>query len=222
MLSAKGGAVVCRGRNVSGELGDGTYTSSSVPVQVVGLASATAIGAGASGGCALRQGGNVVCWGVNDLYGYLGNGTTVANRNIPVTMSGVTDAVALNVGNGDSCVIRQGGSAACWGLELRGPVGSRPTRSVQHGAVSMEHRAHPGQRNHGCRRDYDGWKRKASGCSGWGSFSDGWPGCLCILRRLLPPTTPCTSRTSLRTIELPNRRAAESGESSSRISSPSR
>ncbi|WP_018802477.1 Ig-like domain repeat protein [Salinispora arenicola] len=87
------GAVVAWGRNVSGQLGNGTTTGSSTPVDVDLPAGATitAIAAGFDYGLALTTAGAVVAWGRN-FSGQLGNGDTT-NRSTPVDVdlpAGVT------------------------------------------------------------------------------------------------------------------------------------
>ena len=69
------GALKCWGRNLSGQLGDGTETDSNVPVDVIGLdAPAKAVAAGGGQTCVLIEVNDVRCVGAN-YYGGLGNGT---------------------------------------------------------------------------------------------------------------------------------------------------
>ena len=72
------GVVKCWGRNVSGQLGNGSLISSSTPVTVSGL-SAVAIGNGYYHACALLSSGAARCWGHNSS-GQLGNNSTTDSR----------------------------------------------------------------------------------------------------------------------------------------------
>jgi alpha-tubulin suppressor-like RCC1 family protein len=69
------GTVWAWGNNSNGQLGDGTTTQSTSPVQVSGLSNVTAIAAGATHTVALKTDGTVWAWGDNSN-GQLGNGTT--------------------------------------------------------------------------------------------------------------------------------------------------
>jgi alpha-tubulin suppressor-like RCC1 family protein len=79
----------CWGNNVNGQLGNATSgagNQSTTPVQVSGMtADVTAVGAGSSYSCAVRDEAGY-CWGIN-TGGVLGDGTTT-QRTIPVAVTG--------------------------------------------------------------------------------------------------------------------------------------
>jgi len=81
--------------------------------------------AGANHACQVRRDGSVACWGGN-LSGQLGNGSTT-NQSVPVTVSGVTGAVAVAAGLGHTCALLVGGAARCWGGNASGQLGDGTT-----------------------------------------------------------------------------------------------
>ena len=91
------GGVDCWGYNYLGYLGNGNRNDSSTPVQVLGISgSGTILGGvksisvfnGNSAACAVLTTGGVDCWGYNENYGQLGNGTTTSS-NVPVSVVGI-------------------------------------------------------------------------------------------------------------------------------------
>jgi alpha-tubulin suppressor-like RCC1 family protein len=115
-----GGTIKCWGYNASGQLGDGTTTTSTTPVTVTGISTATAIAAGDQHTCALLADGTVKCWGVNNV-GQLGNGTTT-NSTVPVTVTGAgSTATAISAGREDTCATDFG--VRCWGDNSYGQLG---------------------------------------------------------------------------------------------------
>ena len=113
------GALKCWGEGDSGKLGNGTKTSSSTPVDVVGLGTGvTAVSVHATHACAL-QSGAAKCWG-NSV---LGNGTN-HESTVPVQVSGMTSGVtAVATGWRHACAL-QAGAVRCWGNNTNGQLGS--------------------------------------------------------------------------------------------------
>jgi alpha-tubulin suppressor-like RCC1 family protein len=110
----EGGSIVCWGRNSSGTLGDRTRAPlRTIPVEVIGIDDAIAVGCGNLHTCALSARGTVSCWGNNHL-GELGDGTNVDSL-APVSVVGIDDAVQLAVTSVHSCALRRSGAVACWG-----------------------------------------------------------------------------------------------------------
>ena len=120
------GSVWCWGSNERGQLGNGSKTTSWVPVRVKAISSAVAVSAGGtwnSGGkgaalsafaCAVLRNGAVVCWG--DQFDN-------AEHSTPHTISGVRSAVAIACGNGHACALTSSGSVLCWGANDSGQLG---------------------------------------------------------------------------------------------------
>jgi alpha-tubulin suppressor-like RCC1 family protein len=123
------GSVVCWGNNGDGRLGNGTTTTALSPVAVTGLSDALAVSAGTAHTCALKASGSVACWG-NNGDGRLGNNTTSTAVVSPVTVNGLSDAVAVSVGNAHTCAIKASGAVVCWGDNRDGQLGNGTTTAA--------------------------------------------------------------------------------------------
>lgn len=150
------GEVYCTGRNLDGELGDGTAQTrwSWVPVQ--GVSGARSIACGADHTCAVTATGTF-CWGQNAT-GALGAGHQNVTHSA-VQVQGLTDAAQLALGEGFSCARRTSGAVSCWGNGENGRLGNgAATLSATPVAVSglADAAEVSAGRAHACARKADG------------------------------------------------------------------
>lgn len=119
---------LCWGRNLFGNVGDGTTTNRTNPTQVSGLSSGVAsISAGNATTCAISQVGALRCWGLGDT-GQIGDGS-VTDRLTPTAVTGMTSGVTqVSVSpTGKSVCAVQSNGVKCWGLNDRGQLGNSST-----------------------------------------------------------------------------------------------
>lgn len=128
------GSVWCWGYGADGQLGDGTTTGSTTPVQVEGIHDAVAVDAASGWGfgasstytCALRSGGTVSCWGLGDS-GQLGDRAR-ASRARPVSVIGLDGVLYVAAGAGATCAAaddeRGEVAVSCWGGNDTAQLGS--------------------------------------------------------------------------------------------------
>ena len=122
VAQARDGTVWSWGFNGNGQLGDGTTTSRSSPVQVTAISVfSTAVAAGANHALSLLSDGTVVAWGANGK-GQLGVASGSA-RLVPdyVPIDGV---IAISAGTEHSVALRADGSIWVWGSNALGQLGT--------------------------------------------------------------------------------------------------
>jgi alpha-tubulin suppressor-like RCC1 family protein len=122
------GTVWAWGLNNKSQLGDGTTTNSSTPVQSAPaiLTGITAVAAGNEHSLALKSDGTVWGWGSNSN-GQLGNGATAGSQTTPVQVSGLTNVTAIAAGVNFSLALKSDGSVWAWGYNGSGQLGDGTT-----------------------------------------------------------------------------------------------
>ncbi|HEX6644585.1 MAG TPA: Ig-like domain-containing protein, partial [Gemmatimonadales bacterium] len=136
----RAGQALCWGWNESGQLGNGTTTTSGVPEGVGGftfriepdvvphapdpdfyIPGQSYISAGFAHTCGITTGDNVVCWGENES-GQLGRGS-FNDASTPGAIIGGLDWRAVSAGFKHTCALTTDGAAYCWGDNAFGQLG---------------------------------------------------------------------------------------------------
>lgn len=102
------------------------------PRLIRGLSNVRQLGCGDHHCCAVRSGGDIMCWGDNGVQ-QLGDGTKT-NRFAPVAVGGMGPVTHLAVGSRFACAQTKGGHVMCWGDNEYGQLGhgSAMTRGSAH------------------------------------------------------------------------------------------
>lgn len=123
----------CWGDNSKNQLGQGSsnqFEASPVPVQGA-FSGMVALASGGFHSCGISAtdisdtsgGGPVVCWGDN-AYGQLGDTTQNTTSAAVVSVSGISNAIAIATGHQHSCALLSDGTVKCWGNNSYGQIGS--------------------------------------------------------------------------------------------------
>lgn len=130
--------VACWGEQEGG-FGDGSGDPSSLPVEVRAFRGARAVAAGDRMTCAVMPNGTVSCSGAALFESHERLAARTAGRGLGArTISGLTDPVAVAVGNALACAIVADGRVSCWGPTLgRATTDARQIRGLA-GAVQLD------------------------------------------------------------------------------------
>jgi alpha-tubulin suppressor-like RCC1 family protein len=114
-------AAYCWGRNLIGEVGDGTNVKRTTPVAVLGGLAWRQLALGALHTCGITSENKLYCWGDNSS-GELG---LAAPRNVFEPMQVGTDADWDSIDAGDffTCARKKDSSLWCWGYNVEGQLG---------------------------------------------------------------------------------------------------
>jgi alpha-tubulin suppressor-like RCC1 family protein len=128
---AQDSVAYCWGDNSRGQLGDdnlGIDSPSPVLVDAAGLKFA-AVDVGSDHSCVIEDGGDVYCWGANDV-GQLGDGG-MTDSDVPVMIKTVSLVPGYGIffgtigaGDAHTCVVNgPGAGVSCWGDDSSGQLG---------------------------------------------------------------------------------------------------
>lgn len=124
----------CWGLNSSGQLGNNSTTSSSVPVAVSMVGKAVkSISTGDNYSCAIANDGLAYCWGLGTS-GQLGNNNTI-NMSVPtpIYMDGVLKGLtikSISTGAFSTCAIASDNLSYCWGKNNISQLGNNSNVDV--------------------------------------------------------------------------------------------
>jgi alpha-tubulin suppressor-like RCC1 family protein len=127
------GTIACWGTNAHGQLGNGTFVDTAMPVRVLAspvgppFIGATQISCGVENStCALRSDHTAWCWGWN-VHGQLGDGTVIDQSTPVQVMAGpgapLTGIAEIIMGEQSACARKTDRTLWCWGSNSNGQLG---------------------------------------------------------------------------------------------------
>jgi alpha-tubulin suppressor-like RCC1 family protein len=109
------GRLFCWGENQYGQLGDGFFSASLVPVQEKTIANDwVQVSAGDRHTCAVNKEGKLFCWGAG-AYGRLGNDLLDATPVPTQESTAAADWKQVEAGSAHTCAVKRDGTLFCWG-----------------------------------------------------------------------------------------------------------
>lgn len=117
------------GRNDKGQLGDGTTTSKSSPVSIIGNISWSSIETRNLMSFGISSGGIAYAWGEN-LYGQIGDGTTISKSSPVTVIGGIANWKQLSGSKSNNIHVlgvTENGIAYGWGINIDGRLGDGTT-----------------------------------------------------------------------------------------------
>jgi alpha-tubulin suppressor-like RCC1 family protein len=120
------GTVWAWGSNGSGQLGDGTYTGRTIPVQVKGLSGVTSIAATSGGAHAAKTDGTVWAWGDN-FQGKLALPVATRSYPVPTKVPGLSAVASVAASSYTAYALKKDGTVMAWGNASRGQLGNGTT-----------------------------------------------------------------------------------------------
>jgi hypothetical protein len=129
------GTLWCWGDNGVGQVGNGDSGSDvTLPTQIGAGTDWASVAASVDHSCAIKTGGQLYCWGYNNL-GQLGTGD-YSQSLAPIQIGTDTDWRQVALFGSHSCAIKTGGGLYCWGDNTNGQLGHglSPNAPTQVGA----------------------------------------------------------------------------------------
>ncbi|MFO0602317.1 MAG: hypothetical protein U0324_04035 [Polyangiales bacterium] len=135
------GAVHCLANGVGALTGAGTNRASltaygapvfglAAPPNCVGVGCEAPVALGPNGGCAVREGGRLACWGDN-FYGQLGEPAASGQFYVsPKELDAPGDVADVSPGGTHTCALSTTGQVRCWGSNESGQLGDGSTAST--------------------------------------------------------------------------------------------
>ena len=113
------------GRNLAGQLGNGSATNSNIPIQIGTATDWQFISAGDEYILAIKSNGTLWAWGDN-TYGQLGDNTTI-NKSVPTQIGTDTNWLLVSAGTNHTLATKTNGTLWAWGRNNTGQLGDNTT-----------------------------------------------------------------------------------------------